>query len=147
MYQYIYHVSQDEVTQVNGLIMVTDLNGIGWAHAKNMSPLYAKRVTSLLQVHCSHFSLLVCHYSQVHSKITSNFFLVSSKGKSLWLSKVHLKLSETTILQILIYRSCLLHSLSETIASRINPSEGWGVDSSLRSVDNLLRSVDNSFYQ
>nr|XP_034326775.1 alpha-tocopherol transfer protein-like [Crassostrea gigas] len=42
-------IIQDEVTQVNGLIMVTDLNGIGWAHAKNMSPLYAKRVTSLLQ--------------------------------------------------------------------------------------------------
>lgn len=77
MYRYISYiniVSQDEVTQVNGVIMVTDLNGIGWAHAKNMSPLFAKRVSSLLQVHCSHSCLLVCCDSQVHSKITSYFF-------------------------------------------------------------------------
>lgn len=140
MYQYIYHVSQDEVTQVNGLIMVTDLNGIGWAHAKNMSPLYAKRVTSLLQVHCSHFSLLVCHYSQVHSKITSNFFLVSSNHcgslKYIW-----------NWVRQRYCRFLFIMFITETIASRINPSEGGGVDSSLRSVDNLLRSVDNSFYQ
>ncbi|XP_060066863.1 alpha-tocopherol transfer protein-like [Ylistrum balloti] len=40
---------EDEETQVNGLIMVIDLKEMGWNHAKNVSPFYAKRVASLLQ--------------------------------------------------------------------------------------------------
>lgn len=117
--------------------MVIDLNGIGWVYVKNMFFLYVKCVIFLLQVYCLYFFLLVCYYSQVYLKIIFNFFLVLLKGKLLWFFKVYLKLSEITILQIFIYRLCLLYSLLEIIVFRINFSEGGGVDSLLRSVDNL----------
>ncbi|XP_048727428.2 alpha-tocopherol transfer protein-like isoform X1 [Ostrea edulis] len=42
-------IIQDEATQVNGVVMVMDLEGVGWAHAKSISPFYAKRAMSLLQ--------------------------------------------------------------------------------------------------
>ncbi|XP_061183887.1 alpha-tocopherol transfer protein-like [Saccostrea echinata] len=45
----ISKIIQDEATQVNGIIMVMDLDGVGWAHARNISPFYAKRIMSLLQ--------------------------------------------------------------------------------------------------
>ena len=35
---------------MNGVIMMMDLADIGWNQAKNISPFYAKRVMSLLQV-------------------------------------------------------------------------------------------------
>ncbi|WAR15866.1 TTPAL-like protein [Mya arenaria] len=38
-----------EPTQVTGIVMMMDLNGMGFAQAKNISPFYAKRVASLLQ--------------------------------------------------------------------------------------------------
>lgn len=40
---------QDEQTQVCGVVMMMDLTDIGWNHARNISPFYAKRVMSLLQ--------------------------------------------------------------------------------------------------
>lgn len=40
---------QDEATQVSGVVMMMDLNDIGWNHARNIGPFYAKRVMSLLQ--------------------------------------------------------------------------------------------------
>ena len=43
-------VVQDEETQVNGIVMMMDLDGVGWSHAKNISPLYAKRIMGLIQV-------------------------------------------------------------------------------------------------
>ncbi|XP_052762896.1 alpha-tocopherol transfer protein-like isoform X2 [Mya arenaria] len=40
---------EEEPTQVTGIVMMMDLNGMGFAQAKNISPFYAKRVASLLQ--------------------------------------------------------------------------------------------------
>ncbi|XP_052085433.1 alpha-tocopherol transfer protein-like [Mytilus californianus] len=40
---------EDEETQINGLVMMMDLDGIGWAHAKSISPLYARKVMGLIQ--------------------------------------------------------------------------------------------------
>ncbi|KAL5014872.1 hypothetical protein ScPMuIL_009142 [Solemya velum] len=40
---------EDEDTQVCGIIMIIDMKDISWAHAKSMSPFYAKRISSLLQ--------------------------------------------------------------------------------------------------
>ncbi|VDI25747.1 Hypothetical predicted protein [Mytilus galloprovincialis] len=40
---------EDEETQINGIIMVMDLDGFGWSHGKNISPLYARRVMGLIQ--------------------------------------------------------------------------------------------------
>ncbi|KAK3602096.1 hypothetical protein CHS0354_029519 [Potamilus streckersoni] len=40
---------EDEETQINGVVMIADLKGMGWNHAKNMSPFYAKRIAGLLQ--------------------------------------------------------------------------------------------------
>ncbi|KAJ8322385.1 hypothetical protein KUTeg_000856 [Tegillarca granosa] len=42
-------IIQEEETQINGVRMVIDLSNIGWSHAKNISPFYAKRVSALLQ--------------------------------------------------------------------------------------------------
>ncbi|VDI04485.1 Hypothetical predicted protein [Mytilus galloprovincialis] len=40
---------EEEETQINGLVMMMDLDGIGWAHAKSISPLYAKKFMGLIQ--------------------------------------------------------------------------------------------------
>ncbi|XP_022291415.1 alpha-tocopherol transfer protein-like isoform X2 [Crassostrea virginica] len=40
---------QEEESQVNGVLMVMDLKNVGWKHVKNISPLYSKRIMSLLQ--------------------------------------------------------------------------------------------------
>ncbi|XP_021376046.1 alpha-tocopherol transfer protein-like [Mizuhopecten yessoensis] len=40
---------EEEETQVNGIVMVIDLKDLSWSHAKNVSPFYAKRISSLLQ--------------------------------------------------------------------------------------------------
>lgn len=40
---------EDEETQVNGIILMMDLNGFGWSQGKNISPFYAKRVMGLIQ--------------------------------------------------------------------------------------------------
>ena len=41
---------KEEESQVNGVLMVMDLKNVGWKHVKNISPLYSKRIMSLLQV-------------------------------------------------------------------------------------------------
>lgn len=43
-------IYQEEETQVTGVIMMMDLKGVGFSHAKNISPFYAKRIMGLLQV-------------------------------------------------------------------------------------------------
>ena len=35
---------------MNGIVLCMDLQGMGFSHAKSISPFYAKRVMSLLQV-------------------------------------------------------------------------------------------------
>ena len=38
--------------------MMMDLDGIGWAHAKSISPLYAKKFMGLIQVILKYTSIL-----------------------------------------------------------------------------------------
>ncbi|XP_050418583.1 alpha-tocopherol transfer protein-like isoform X1 [Patella vulgata] len=40
---------EDEETQVNGVILMVELGEITWTHAKAISPLFAKRLSALLQ--------------------------------------------------------------------------------------------------
>ncbi|XP_045168285.2 alpha-tocopherol transfer protein-like [Mercenaria mercenaria] len=40
---------EDEETQVSGIIMLADLKGVGFGHATQMTPFFAKRIVSLLQ--------------------------------------------------------------------------------------------------
>lgn len=40
---------EDEETQINGIVMVSDLDGFGWTQGKNISPWYGKKVMSLIQ--------------------------------------------------------------------------------------------------
>uniref|UniRef100_A0A8W8NGF0 CRAL-TRIO domain-containing protein n=2 Tax=Magallana TaxID=2171616 RepID=A0A8W8NGF0_MAGGI len=42
-------IIQDEESQINGILMIMDLKRVGWKHVKNISPLYSKRMMSLLQ--------------------------------------------------------------------------------------------------
>ncbi|XP_050418587.1 alpha-tocopherol transfer protein-like isoform X2 [Patella vulgata] len=42
---------EDEETQVNGVILMVELGEITWTHAKAISPLFAKRLSALLQIH------------------------------------------------------------------------------------------------
>lgn len=41
---------QEDETQVTGIIMIADLDGLSLSHAKNISPFYAKKISGLLQV-------------------------------------------------------------------------------------------------
>lgn len=52
---YIYCMvnKKDEESQINGILMIMDLKSVGWKHVKNISPLYSKRIMSLLQVRSS----------------------------------------------------------------------------------------------
>ena len=52
MYFVLFFISQnqEEENQINGIIMIMDLKGLNWKIAKNVSPFYAKRIMSLLQV-------------------------------------------------------------------------------------------------
>lgn len=47
---YIIWNKKDEESQINGILMIMDLKRVGWKHVKNISPLYSKRMMSLLQV-------------------------------------------------------------------------------------------------
>ncbi|XP_076456649.1 alpha-tocopherol transfer protein-like [Babylonia areolata] len=42
-------IIEEEETQVNGVTLLADMNEMGWEQAKNMSPFYARKVTTLLQ--------------------------------------------------------------------------------------------------
>ena len=46
----LFDQTQDEENQINGIIMIMDLKGLTWKKAKSVSPFYAKRIMSLLQV-------------------------------------------------------------------------------------------------
>ena len=45
-----FFVVQDEVTQVNGIILVVDLRDMGMNHVKNFDRNYAKIMGALIQV-------------------------------------------------------------------------------------------------
>ncbi|XP_045181950.2 alpha-tocopherol transfer protein-like isoform X2 [Mercenaria mercenaria] len=40
---------EDDETQITGIIMIADLDGLSLNHAKNISPFYAKKISGLLQ--------------------------------------------------------------------------------------------------
>lgn len=40
---------EDEETQVCGFTMLADLSDLGWHQAKHISPLYAKKISSIIQ--------------------------------------------------------------------------------------------------
>jgi hypothetical protein len=44
------HIVQEPETQVAGLIVVVDMNGFGFQHAKFLSPYYARRTVEVIQV-------------------------------------------------------------------------------------------------
>lgn len=52
---------EDEETQVNGIIAIIDMKDFGWAQAKAMSPLYAKKLNSLIQ-ECFPLRIKGIHY-------------------------------------------------------------------------------------
>ena len=61
-----------------------DLNGIGWAHAKSISPLYAKRISSLLQVPSSAcLCQIVLAFSCSAAHLKDDFLLLSLENQQI----------------------------------------------------------------
>ena len=49
-FRFHFH-TQEEETQIRGIIMLNDLKGVGFKHARSVSPFHAKRIMGLLQVY------------------------------------------------------------------------------------------------
>lgn len=67
-----FSYAQDEETQVNGIIAIIDMKEFGWAQAKAMSPFYAKKLNSLIQVshddgHCQQVYLGTYFHNKFYS--------------------------------------------------------------------------------
>lgn len=44
------YLSQEEEAQIAGVVLLSDLQGLGWKHVRRINPLYVKRIMGLLQV-------------------------------------------------------------------------------------------------
>ncbi|KAL4217917.1 hypothetical protein ACF0H5_022656 [Mactra antiquata] len=79
---------EDEETQVSGIIMLMDLKGMGFSHAKNISPFYAKRIASLLQ-DCFPMRFKGIHYVNEPAVFDYVFAIIRPFMKQKILDRIH----------------------------------------------------------
>ncbi|KAK3602090.1 hypothetical protein CHS0354_029513 [Potamilus streckersoni] len=79
---------EEEDTQVNGVTILLDLNGIGWKQVKNISPLYAKRMITLLQ-DCFPMRFKAAHYLNEPKIFNYIFIILKPLLREKFVSRIH----------------------------------------------------------
>ena len=62
---------------MNGLVLLFNMDQLSWAHAKNINPFIAKRLTGILQVTCYILTLLLIAVSTVLAAISTSCYCTS----------------------------------------------------------------------